>query len=97
MRLHLLCCQFCDAVSYPIYCVIGDDQTPEGCDAPPDPMPVPKLNHKDPPVTIYLDDDDIPVLPQHDSNDSAKDLQSAFRAFIKAHYRKPTVLVVVGW
>jgi len=57
-------------------------------------MPVLKLNHKDPPVTIYLDDDDVPMLPQYDTNDSAKDLQSTFWAFIKAHYHKPTVLAV---
>ena len=57
-------------------------------------MPIPKLNHKDPPVTIYLDDDDVPMLLQYDTNDSAKDLQSTFRVFIKAHYRKPTMLAV---
>jgi len=94
VRLYLLYYLIHDAPSYQIYCPIGDDQTPEGCDAPPDPMPVPKSNHKDPPVTIYLDDDDVPILPQYNPNDSAKDLQSAFRAFVKAHYRKLTVLTV---
>jgi len=39
---------------------------------------------------------DDPILPPYDANDSAKDLQSAFQAFVKAHYRKPTVLAV-GW
>src|SRR5882724_2348870 len=75
VRLHLLYYLIRDAPSYPIYCFIGDDQMPEGCDSQPDPMPVPKLNHKDPPVTIYLDDDDDPILPPYDANDSAKDLQ----------------------
>jgi len=96
MQQHLLYYLFHDTVFKPIYCLKGDDQTAEGCDALPDPMPVLKSNHKDPPVTIYLDDDDVPILPPYNPNDSAKDLQLAFRAFIKVHYCKPTTLVV-GW
>jgi hypothetical protein len=66
---------------------VEDDQIIAGKDAPPKLMPLTKKNRTEL-VVIYLDDDDIPIVPIYSECTMAKGLQNIFRTYLTAHYSK---------
>jgi hypothetical protein len=73
--------------------ILGPDQSVSGRDAPPVPLPAVVAKEKQKAVDIYLDDEDVPILPSYNLNGRAKDLQKIFRAFVTAHYSESTSLI----
>jgi len=65
--------------------IVEEDQTETGRNSDPTPMPDMSTCEKAA-ITIYLDDDDVPILPLFNLHSHAKDVQDIFRAFVTAHY-----------
>jgi hypothetical protein len=58
-------------------------------------MPIKDARKKDKSIDIFLDDDDIPILPDYNKDGTAKELQRIFRAFVTAHYSQCPAIEVL--